>query len=250
MSSIEFKQEYEAEFLDDRFSPFTQQLLEFATVDIEFESIGKPGGAYYIGVDLGRKQDASVIIVVELLEDGTAIIRSIKEIRNDGSLTYWTRVIDEVEFTARAFMARKICIDQSGVGDAPTLDLQNRVLKSDLPTEVKGITFSYGTKNSFEGVVSSLIIAFERGRLKIPMNERLIRQLKNIRAEVSDAGNRRFISIGRSPDYVMALSLAVYGMPRFGGWETNVKSKTIEKKEDFISFRNTGKSELIKQILI
>jgi hypothetical protein len=249
MSSIEFKQEYEAEFIDDKFSVFNQKLIDLAIEpSLKFISQGEPDHVYQMGVDLGRKQDASVVMIVEKVNN-VLIIRHIKEFINDGSTKFWTKVLDHIEYLCKAFNVANVCIDQSGVGDKPTLDLQNQFADNNIPTRVQGIVFTYGTKNSWEGLVNTLLIQFERELIKSPFNEKLIRQLKNIRFEISQAGNRRFVSVGSSPDFVMALALAIKAVPSF---DYSVTGKVTEtKKESEPGFKCTSEGfELPRETFI
>lgn len=219
MTDLEFKQEYEAEFIEDEFSVFPNKLIDAARSlgmerNVEFLSRGKEDHFYYGGLDLGRKQDKSVISVVDHQHPFVDLVYK-KEIRNDHTDAYWTKVLDEAEEVTRAFKLKVWDVDQTAIGDMPTLTLKQNFVEKNIPCIVNGIIFSSSMKNSRDGLVNSLLLQFERNYLALPHYPELIKQLKNVRRKVVIRPTKDVISTFslRGLDHVTALALAVRAVP-------------------------------------
>ncbi len=218
LTRAEFDQEYMAEFLDDRYSVFPQNLIDEATeFNKSFISGPKEGIDYVMGVDLGRRRDATVISIGHA-EENHICVDFFEEVTYLQDGRYWVKTLGRIEELIKRFGVHMVHIDQTGIGDKPTEDLRNSLLEQNSLCVVKGIDFTRRLKNSKEGLVNGLLLKFERKEIHFPFCEKLIRQLKNIRFEASDTPSRsmgtygKFTHVGHD-DFVSALLLLVNALP-------------------------------------
>ncbi len=218
LTQAEFDQEYMAEFIDDRYSVFPQVLIDAATNHGEF-FLEEPEKdiEYVMGVDLGKKRDSTVIMVGHM-EDNHIYVDYVEEVKYPVDSLFWMNTLRAIENCIKLFNPHTIKIDQTGIGDKPTEDLKNSLLKQNRMNYVEGIDFTHKVKNGRQGLVNSLLMKFERKEIHFPFCEKLTRQLKNIRFEASDSPNRsagtygRYTHVGHD-DYVMAFTLMVSALP-------------------------------------
>jgi hypothetical protein len=219
LTDAEFRQEYEAEFIDDRYSVFPQKLIDEATnFQGQFISEPNPAHSYVFGIDLGRRKDSSILVIAHS-SGNHFYIDYIEELLSPSQDIYWDFILNRVEQLIIKFKPSKVCIDQTAIGDKPTQDLKNSLSSKNILVSIEGVDFTRRLKNSREGLVNSLLLKFERKEIHFPFCEKLIRQLKNIRFERSDSPLRsqdiegKFYHIGHD-DYVSALMLAFYANPQ------------------------------------
>lgn len=218
LTEMEFNQEYMAEFMDDRYSVFSQKLIDDATeFNNKFILKPNPDHEYFMGVDLGKKRDSTVIMIGHA-EDNHIYVDLAKEVKYPIDGLFWVNTLREIENYIKLFNPTSVFIDQTGIGDKPTEDLRNTLIKQNNMSFIKGIDFTRRVKNGRQGLVNSLLLKFERNEIHFPFCEKLIRQLKNIRFEASDAPDKasgtygRFTHIGHD-DFVMAFTLMVSAIP-------------------------------------
>ena len=218
LTKSEFEQEYMANFIDDRYSVFPQVLLDEAT-NFSKQFIESPveNTDYVMGVDLGRRRDATVIIIAHS-ELNHVYIDLAKEVHYLQDGRYWDNVLREIESYIKRFHVSTCHIDQTGIGDKPTEDLTNNLSRQNIMCNVKGVDFTRRLKNSKYGLMNALLLKFERKEIHFPFCEKLIRQLKNIRFESSKAPEASsstygIFSSGGHDDYVAALMLALDALP-------------------------------------
>ncbi len=238
LTKSEFDQEYMANFIDDRYSVFPQILIDYAT-DFNRTQLDSPQDNvdYVMGVDLGRRRDATVICVGHA-DSNHMIIDFIKEVVYLEDGMYWSNVLAEIENYVKKFNVRTIHIDQTGIGDKPTEDLRNSLLNQNILCYVKGIDFTTRLKNSRTGLVNALLLKFERREIHFPFVEKLTRQLKNIRFETSKSPSAVsgtygiFTHVGHD-DYVSALMLCLNAMPDIRGEIFYTRSSDIPNADEF-----------------
>ena len=238
LTKSEFDQEYMANFIDDRYSVFPQILIDYAT-DFNRSQLTEPKEniSYVMGVDLGRRRDATVICVGHA-DSNHIVVDFIKEVVYLEDGMYWSNVLKEIEGFVKKFNVQTLHIDQTGIGDKPTEDLRNSLLDQNILCYVKGIDFTTRIKNSRTGLVNSLLLKFERREIHFPFVEKLTRQLKNIRFETSQHPSvvsgtyGRFTHVGHD-DYVSALMLCLNAMPDVRGEIFYTRSESIPNADDF-----------------
>lgn len=218
LTEAEFSQEYLAEFMDDRYSVFSQRLIDDATeFNEKFKDNPEEDVEYVMGVDFGKKRDSTVIMIGHM-EDNHIYVDVAKEVKYPTDGLFWVNTLREIENYIKLFKPYTAFLDQTGIGDKPTEDLKNTLLEQNIMTFIKGIDFTRRNKNGREGLVNSLLLKFERKEIHFPRCDKLIRQLKNIRFEASDSPDRKSGTYGRythigHDDYVMAFTLMVSALP-------------------------------------
>jgi phage FluMu gp28-like protein len=198
---MSFKQEYCCTFVDEStsFFPFSLILscVDDELNDTDFKRDNLPT---HMGVDFGKKVDSTVIVGTKK-EDDVIFVKYVKEFVPPSILG------DVVVFIKRNFKdwgPDRISIDQKGMGERMVEDL------SELGSVVNGVIFTSATK---ESMITTLKIAMEDGKIKLPRNDKLIQQLHALRKVVTQTTIRyEHPQAGRvqHDDYVWALAMAVY----------------------------------------
>ena len=220
LTRYEFQQEYEAEFVDATGAVFPPDLINNA-VNHNLKLMDHPPEKvdyqYAIGIDLGKKRDASVLYIIHA-EGPDIYIDCIKEFKNDQTGRFWSKIINESFYYIVKFKPPTGCIDQTAIGDMPTEEIQNLLAEKNVSCNLKGIDFTRRLKNSTQGLIASLLLKFERGEIHFPFYQKLIRELGNIRYEESESPDLKTQTYGRythigHDDHVIALALALHSLP-------------------------------------
>jgi phage FluMu gp28-like protein len=167
----------------------------------------EPGGEWFVGVDVGRDHDLTVIWVLQKL----------------GGVFYTREVVElqAVEFAAQeaelyAILerpeVRRCCIDASGIGR----QFAERARKRFGSYKVEEIKFTAPVK---EELAYPLRAAFEDRAVRIPDGKPLMADLRAVRKETTASGNIRFTADrGKNghADRFWALALALHGGKRTG----------------------------------
>lgn len=189
MPELAFRQEILAEFLDDVGSVFRNVRAHIAGT-LEEPSAGK---AYYMGVDLAKTRDFTVICVLD----------------NDGHLCAfdrfsqldWVFQLKRIENLALKYRAR-VVIDSSGVGDPIYDALRRRGLN------VSGFKFTNETKKD---LIENLSLMLDNGQITYPDVPVLVNELQLFGYTVSPGGVIRYTAPeGYHDDCVIALALAAW----------------------------------------
>lgn len=157
-------------------------------------------GEFYIGVDVGRKHDLTVIYVLEKTARGLET-RRMEEMRN----TKFAEQMQAISRLAELPWVRRICMDSTGIGCMLAEELQARH-----GYKVEPVTFTAGVK---EDLANTLRRAMEDRALRIPNNPKLISDLRSIRKETTSAGNVRYVGERNADghaDRFWALALAIH----------------------------------------
>jgi phage FluMu gp28-like protein len=157
------------------------------------------GGVLYAGVDIGRKQDLTVLWVVERLGD-VLYTRHIETLRN-------MRKSDQEKVLYPWFAkCARICIDYTGLGIGWGDDAQDKFGKY----RVECVTFTGQVKEALAYPVRSRM---EDKRLRIPYRAEIRADLRQITKQVTPAGNIRFTAERNADghsDRFWALALAIH----------------------------------------
>lgn len=197
-----FQQEFLAAFLEDGGGVFRNVVdaIDRGRTDNEDR---RNVGSYSLGVDLARKEDFTVLTVVD----------------NTGKQVYFDRfnqISWERQFAAIQTVSEKyrapVFVDGTGLGDPPVERLINMGL------DVRPFIFTNASKN---GVINALAIKFERGELRLMDVPDQTNELIAYEYEISKARNiTTNAPEGMHDDCVIALALAVHGATEVGsgGW--------------------------------
>ena len=155
----------------------------------------------YLGVDIGRDHDLTVIWAIERI-NGTAFTRRVIELK--------AATFDSQEAALYALLdhpaVRRCCIDQTGIGR----QFAERAQKRYGTTRVEGIHFTGPVK---EELAYPLKAALEDKTLRIPDTQAIATDLRSIRKETTASGNIRFVgerTTNGHADRFWALALALH----------------------------------------
>jgi hypothetical protein len=216
-----YRSEYLAEFTEAAYCFFPQDLIR-QCIDPTLEQITDlttaPHAEYYAGVDLGKLNDHTVIAIIKQDQNQLRLVY-IHEYPLD---TPYSHIIGETVNANKRMRFQKLLIDQTGVGEPITEELQNQDV-----TNTEGITFTIQTK---EKLLNNLKLNMEQNRLKLPYNRHLIEQINQQQYEYSKNGHLTFTHPqGTHDDQLWALSLATYAIPH----QTEPTLKIIQTKNHY-----------------
>ena len=163
-------------------------------------------GPLFVGVDIGRKRDLTVIWVLERLGDVLYTrhierLRGMRKSEQEDILWPWIE------------KAQRVCIDATGLGIGWVDDAQDKFGES----RVEGVTFTPKVKEALAYPVRGRM---EDRRLRIPYDPVIRADLRMVTKQVTAAGNVRFTA-ERTPDghadHFWALALAIHAVSNGGG---------------------------------
>lgn len=206
-----FQQEYECCFVDEAVAFIPWDLIVAGCRDeTELEVAGsvqeffeyEAQGPLYAGFDVGRRRNASELIVVERVGE-----------------RFYVRLhqtLDKTRFSDQKVLLRalietrrdlqRLCIDETGMG----MQLAEELAEA-FPGRVEPVTFTNPVKNALG---NGLKIAFEDRNLAIPAKRELMQQIHSVRKTVTIAGNIRLDTDHddkHHADQFWALALALHG---------------------------------------
>lgn len=203
MTSEQYAIEYEAEFSEAASAYFSQDLirscvLKAQELELEFEDDVEKFAirGCFGGVDLGKKQDYSVISAIEKDGDLDKFVFH----RQFPLETPYPEIIGAMKRLHQLAPFRKIAIDRTGIGEAIVDEMRG------LPVE--GVLF---TEQRKADILGCLRVRMEQGNLALPYDRELCAQLNEQRYEYRKSGRIRFWHPPAShDDRLWSLALAVY----------------------------------------
>jgi len=218
-SSLQFRTEYEAEFIADEDAYFSHELIDSCKRDYELirDSDNIEIGEYYLGVDFARQgQDSSVFLIVKKEKPNKVVY--IKELPKNTM----DEAFDVIEYLHNKFKFRKIICDQTGLG-AGVVDMLARKYNPRGAEVIKDYRFKYNSNDivigttftiqTKEDIFSNLKMLMEQKNLIFPMHTKLIYQLKDFRYEATPSGHLKLHhSDNGFDDYCDSLACACHGL--------------------------------------
>ncbi len=169
--------------------------------DLGRDALGVPFMDLYIGVDVGRANDLTVIWVIERFA-GILPTRKIITLQN---MPFSAQ--EEVLYGLLALPnVRRCCIDDTGLG----MQFCERAKEKFGEYKVEGVRFSAQVK---EALAYPLRAAFEDRAIRIPKDDKIRADLRSIRKTTTAAGNIRFEAERNQDghaDRFWALALAIH----------------------------------------
>jgi len=194
--------EMEAEWSEDVDHWLSQSLIA-QCVDGDLDFIPREysvKGTFYVGVDLGKHRDYSVVAVVERKGDMLRLVHCYQfplETSYATVIGYVKALVDKWQ------LVRRICVDKTGLGDPIVEDM----IRSGIPN-VEGINFTEPKKEEIATVLKQNMV---EGDFKLPYDRDVINELNIERFEITKAGKVRFSHPeGTHDDRFWAVALAVY----------------------------------------
>lgn len=212
-----FQQEYECAFVDEATAYIPWDLILAAAkdsdelehcTDLESFLSYRPQGPLWAGYDVGRKRNASELIVLEQVGDRfyQRLMLTLERVRFQDQRETLSRLL-----TARPDV-RRLCIDATGMG----MQLGEELTEA-FPSRVEAVTLSGPLKNELAPVTK---IQFEDRNIWIPANRDLMQQVHSVKKFVTAAGNIRFDSEHdekHHADKFWALALAIHAADKGKG---------------------------------
>lgn len=206
----EYRTEILGEWIGDEDAYFDYELVESCITDYDLvEASQVKEGVVWGGVDwAARGRDDTVVMFVNKLfladlglsKQGSVFIVPYFEAY---SKTNYTTVIERIIELSKSFHIQKIVSETNGIGDMPTQALEQAGMK------VEGLFTTAQNKVNGYGRMKILMQA---GRLIIPREPELIKQLTNLRYRISESGASMSIAHSKrypKDDYCDALMFAL-----------------------------------------
>ena len=218
-----FLQEYMCRPADDDAAFLEYDLIASAEYGREVPWETLEGGEIYVGVDIGRKHDLTVIWVLERLGDvlyTRAVIRLRNMSKPDQEKVLWPWLE----------RANRSSLDSTGLGIGWTDDAQAKFG----PYKVEGVNFTAQSKEALAYPVRSRM---EERRLRIPYSGPIRASLRSVTKQVTAAGNIRFTAERTADghaDEFWALALAIHaadGAPAQSWRPLNMIGSGVRPKE-------------------
>ncbi len=163
-------------------------------------SFGNEKGQTFVGMDIGRRRDLTVIWVLELLGD----VLWTREVAVMRGATFSVQE-QEVDRIWSQYRPQRLCIDQTGMGEKFVEDLKKKYSSA-----VEGVIFSGPVKLD---LANTLRRKFEDRQIRIPIDRAIRDDIHSIKKNTTSAGNIRFDaerSEGSHADRFWACALAVH----------------------------------------
>ena len=217
-----FLQEYCCEPADDNAAFLEYELITSCEYRANTNWKLQEGGELYVGVDIGRTQDLTVIWVLEKLGDvyftrEVICLHKMRKSEQEKIIWPWLE------------RARRSAIDSTGLGIGWADDAQDKFGKY----RVEAVNFSANVKEALAYPVRGNM---EDRTLRIPDDPKIRADLRQVTKEVTAAGNIRFTA-ERTPDghadrfWALALALhAADGMPA-SNWRPQETSQPAKQHE-------------------
>ena len=176
-----FQQEYMCVPVDAASAWLTWNLIE----SCESEAAGLPelyeGGGCYVGMDIARRRDLTVIWVAE--KDKAKVLHAREVIQLKGASFAYQK--SEFRRIMERYKVVRACIDQTGMGEAVVEDLKARFGRF----KVEGVLFTGPTKLDLANRIKTV---FEDGLCRIPNDPDLRSSHHAVKRVLTAAGNPRF----------------------------------------------------------
>jgi hypothetical protein len=171
IGDLRYRMEYEAEFVEDENSFFSQDLIRECVED--FESVdesqliteGKISGNYFLGADFGKRIDYSVVVLLKEEENGRLRVVFLKQFALG---TPYTEVVAFIQRLNQKFDVVKGFVDQSAVGESLVEEIK------EFASQIDGITFTAKIK---QDLMILLNARMEQKRLVLPLDRVLLSQI-------------------------------------------------------------------------
>jgi len=194
-TSLRWRVEYLAEFVDEQDVVFPWRIIEDAIEDYTVPIEPTANQRYLMGVDVAKYEDWTVIIVLD--ETGRLVYFERFNRRP------WSYIVERVAQVKQKYNAQGY-IDATGVGDPIWEALREKGVYLE--------PFKFNTQTK-QQLIDTLRAKLENREIEIPRIPELIDELRFFEYEIRPTGTLRLEArYGYHDDCVIALALAVWGM--------------------------------------
>jgi phage FluMu gp28-like protein len=214
IGDLRYKMEYEAEFVEDQNSFFSQDLIRQCVEDYDLMSEDKirneekVAGDYYLGVDFGKKVDYSAIALLKKDENEHLRLVLLKQF---GLGTPYMEVVGFLQWLDQKFDISKGYVDQGAIGESLLEEIR------EFASQIEGLIFTARVK---QDLMILLQTRMEQKRIAFPMDRTLLAQINEQQYSFGKAKpdeNQEEKNVmtfhhppGAHDDQLWALALAVY----------------------------------------
>ena len=227
MSPLQFKQNYEAEFVDENVLVFPYELLDKQKADLKIYTLDDEYDSslpVYMGIDFGRKISQSAVTCVQ---KDSKIVRTIF---HDVSSDKLDKQTEWMIHAIRHFKPLIVNIDKTGQGNMLLDYLVTEFGEYEKGGLINGVHFNPGTKDK---LVLNTKHLFETGDLQIPNSpdyNDLYEQIHGIEKTISETGTIKYSGKRTETDWLddraWSFFLSVYnlddGQWNFTSIDTNI----------------------------
>lgn len=174
-----WQQEYCCIAVDEATAFLTYELIESCMLEGILRPLGKITGDMYVGMDIGRKKDLTVITILEKLGD-VKYVRGIKVLKRMPFFIQEAILFGILKH--KTF--RRACIDNSGLG----MNLAENAWRK-FGRRVEPVTFTSSVK---EELAYTSLQNFQDKLVRIPDDEKLKNDLHSVKKLTTSSGNIRF----------------------------------------------------------
>lgn len=187
-----FRQEWLAEFVEG--GEVFRHIARAAVATEQTEA--QAGHQYVFGIDFGRLEDYTVVVVLDITTNTAVYIDRYNTID-------WSMQVERIVGLYQRFQPTGIIAERNSMGDP----IINTLYERELP--VQPFVTTNATKQT---IIDGLALAFEQSQIRIVPNQALISELQSYQATQLPSGLVRYgAPVSLHDDTVMALALAWYG---------------------------------------
>jgi phage FluMu gp28-like protein len=214
IGELRYKMEYEAEFIEDENSFFSQDLIRECVDDYnlidedQLRAEGRTAGTYFLGADFGKRVDYSVVALLKEEEKERTRLVFLKQFPLG---TPYTEIIAFIQRLSQKFDVAKGFVDQSAVGESLVEEIR------EFASQIEGLAFTAKVK---QDMIVLLQTRMEQKKLVLPMDRPLLSQINEQQyrfGKVKPNENPEEKGVmtfyhppGTHDDQLWALALAVY----------------------------------------
>jgi len=214
IGDLRYKMEYEAEFVEDENSFFSQDLIRECVEDFDLidegqlKVEGKIAGDYFLGADFGKRVDYSVVVLLKEEENERLRLVFLKQFALG---TPYTEVVAFIQRVNQKFDVVNGFVDQSAVGESLVEEIK------EFASQIGGVTFTAKIK---QDMMILLQTRMEQKRLILPLDRALLSQMNEQqyrfgRAKPTEKPEEKGIMTfyhpsGTHDDQLWSLALAAY----------------------------------------
>ena len=201
-TDLDVRREIYGEFVGGEGATFTLEVVRDC-IGGDYEQY-KSGKRYVMGVDLGRAESFTVIVVLRLPDSPEDVPHVVAIRRFQGA---WPLQVQRIVQTAASYSDPHVFVDATGLGDPLKAQLRSAGVRRLHPVKLSG--------TSKPEIIEALIAGIESRGLTWPDNQVLETELLNLETNVTNSGQVQYKHAkGFTDDAVMALALAWWGFHR------------------------------------
>ena len=214
-----YRQEFGCEFLDEASAFLTYEQIQRVEdprilKTFDYPALAACKGPLFVGVDIARHRDLTVLWVAELCDD-VLVTRGVRESQGEPF-----RVQCEVLFRLLELRhVRRCCIDAGGMG----MPLAEAAIERFGSSRVEAVQFTTLVKDE---LATALRLRVEEGTIRIPADESIRTDWHSVRRSVTSVGPARYEAArsgGSHADRFWAACLAVRAASNDGGVVESVR---------------------------